>query len=227
MSLRKTAAAFGLLVWATLAVSVEPGKADKAAGTDPVVVNFEEEAPGQPPSGFSTALTGKGPAGVWVIEATDGAPSGKKVLAQTSDDPTGSRYPLCLYDGVTAKDVDVAVRFRPMEGKKDQAAGIVFRCKDKDNYYVARANAREDNVRVYRIENGKRSNLANADVKVASKRWQTLRLVIIGNQIEVRLDDKVVLELEDGTFGEAGKVGVWTKADSQTQFDDLTIKSLD
>jgi len=197
------------------------------------VLTFDKDDVGKTPAGFSTALTGKGKPGVWVVAKDETAPSKPNVLAQTDMDDTGYRFPICVYDGFIGKDVDLSVKFKPVKGDGDQAAGLVWRYKDKDNYYIVRANALEDNVVLYKIEKGKRTDLPlkgkgktyGAKAKVASDEWGTLRVVIKGNHFEVFLNGSKLYEVEDNTFTEAGKVGLWTKADSYTLFDDLTITS--
>ncbi len=199
-----------------------------------VIISFSNDKPGQPPSGFSTALTGRGQPGTWVITTDSASPDHGNILAQTDADTTDYRFPVCVYDGVTTKDVDVTVNFKPVSGRGDQAAGIVWRYKDKDNYYIVRANALEGNVVLYKVENGKRTDLPLKGMgrtygmkeKVPSGQWGILRVVAKGNLFEVYHDVKKLFEVEDDTFKEAGKVGVWTKADSVIYFDDLQITVL-
>lgn len=194
-----------------------------------VTIDFEKDKSGQAPSGFSFALTGSGRAGVWVITADDGAPAGKNVLAQTDEDATTYRFPLCIFDGLTTADVDLSVKFKTVRGKKDQAAGLVWRYKDKDNYYIVRANALENNVVLYKVENGRRTDLPlkgegrtyGKQVKVPAGNWNLLRVVARGKSFEVYLNGQKLYEVEDETFREGGKVGLWTKADSVTYFDEL------
>jgi hypothetical protein len=199
-------------------------------------MDFESFEVGKTPTGFSTALTGKGRPGVWVIQEDSLAPSGKKVLAQTDTDSTGYRFPVCIYDKVTAKDVRLGVRFKPVSGKVDQAAGIVWRYRDQNNYYIVRANALENNVVLYKVENGRRSSLApkgtpsnTYGVKhmVPGGKWNTLEVRAQGNLFTVFFDGKELFQVEDNTFAEAGKTGLWTKADSVTLFDDLTVEVFD
>lgn len=197
-------------------------------------LKFDSDKTGSPPAGFSTALTGKGKPGTWVVMKEADAPSNPNVLAQTNEDPTGYRFPVCVYDAFTAKDVDVSVKFKPVKGKRDQAAGIVWRYKDQDNYYIVRANALENNVVLYKVENGKRSDLPlvgkgrtyGEKVKVATGKWGTLRVVAKGEKFETYLNGTKLFDVEDKTFTGPGKVGLWTKADSYTLFDDLTITEL-
>lgn len=198
-------------------------------------IGFDHDTTGRSPHGFSTALTGKGTPGTWVVVSDTTAVSRPNVLAQTDMDDTDYRFPLCVYDGFTGKDVDLSVKFKPVKGDGDRAAGLVWRYKDKDNYYIVRANALEDNVVLYKVEKGKRTDLPlkgkgrtyGAKAKVASGQWGTLRVVVKGNHFESFLNGSELYEVEDNTFTEAGKVGLWTKADSYTLFDNLIIRSLD
>ena len=191
------------------------------------VLDFDTAEVGKPPPDFSTALTGGGGPVTWVVKEEPSAPSDGKVLAQTSADTTDYRFPLCVYDPFTAKDVEVSVKFKAVAGKVDQAAGLVVRFRDKDNYYITRANALEDNVRLYKVVGGSRKQFAGAKAKVSSGEWHTLKLAVKGNHFRISFDDKLLFEADDDTFKEAGKVGLWTKADSVTYFDDLTIESHD
>lgn len=185
---------------------------------DPLTVDFSTMPAGQPPSGFSTALTGNGSPGRWIIAEDAAAPDKMRVLAQTSIDPTENRFPLCIHDTFTARDVDVETRFRPVSGKVDRAAGIVLRLRDPDNYYVVRANALEDNVRLYRVVKGERRQFAGASAKVPSAQWQTLRIRAEGERFKVFLDGRSLFTATDRTFLEPGKVGLWTKSDTVTHF---------
>ena len=190
-----------------------------------ITVNFDNVEAGKTPAGFSTALTGGGGPVSWVIKEESSAPSGGKVLAQTSTDQTDYRFPLCVYDLFTAKDVEVSVKFKAVSGKVDQAAGLVARLQDKDNYYIVRANALEDNVRLYKVVAGNRKQFAGTNVKVSPGQWHSLTLGVKGKHFAISFDGKLLFEADDDTFSAAGKVGLWTKADSITSFDDLRIKS--
>jgi hypothetical protein len=142
---------------------------------------------------------------------------------------------LLVLNEFSGKDVDVSVRFKPISGKKDQAAGIVWRWQDKDNYFVARANALEDNVVAYKTVAGKRSSIGvkgdaksyGVSAKVAPNQWSTLRVRMVGNLAEIYFNDRKVFDVENDAFTGPGKVGLWTKADSVTYFDDLKVISLD
>ncbi len=204
-------------------------------GAQTKTINFDNDSVGKPPVGFSFALTGQGKPGVWVIAKDESSPEHKKVLAQTDPDSTGYRFPVAVFDGLLATDVDVSVKFKPISGKKDQGAGIVWRYKDNNNYYIVRANALENNVVLYKVENGKRTDLPlkgegrtyGMKEKVPAAQWGTLRVVAKGNLFEVYHDGKKLYEVEDDAFKDAGKVGLWTKADSVIHFDDLVVKVLD
>jgi hypothetical protein len=194
-----------------------------AAGNNQVVVDFEDMPPGGPPPGFTAGLTGEGRPVEWVVVEDETAPSGTKALAEVSGDETSYRFPLALYEGLEAEDVVVSVRFKPISGRVDQAAGLVVRAADANNYYIARANALEDNVRLYRVVDGQRQQFAGVDTEVPAGEWQTLELRAEGDLFEVFLDGRSLFTATDDTFGGPGKVGLWTKADSLTHFDDLTI----
>ena len=205
--------------------------ANAVVSAQTTAIDFNNEKVGEAPSGFSTALTGRGKPGKWVIMKDDASPNKGNVLTQTDADPTDYRFPVCVYDRLTAKDVDVTVKFKPISGKGDQGAGIVWRYRDKDNYYIVRANALEGNVVLYKVENGKRTDLPlvgkgrtyGMKEKVPSGQWGTLRVVAKGNLFEVYHDGRKLYEVEDETFKGAGKVGLWTKADSVIYFDDLKV----
>jgi Domain of Unknown Function (DUF1080) len=188
-------------------------------------LDFERDEVGKPPTGFSFALTGQGRPGVWQVEKDD-ADHGN-VLAQTDADTTGYRFPLALYDAFTARDVDLAVQFKAISGKGDQGAGLVWRYRDAKNYYVTRCNALEDSCTIYHVVNGNRQEFQNKNVKVATKTWHTLRVQAVADHFVVTYDGKAVLDARDATFKDAGKIGLWTKADSVIYFDDLQVKDLD
>lgn len=181
-------------------------------------INFDDAKPGQPPPGWTATQTGEG-AAKWTVEKDDTAPSKPNVLKQSGE----ADYPVCILDSGNLKDGFVEVKFKAVSGKEDQAAGIVWRAKDKDNYYIARANALEDNVTIYHTINGKRTEKKRLKTKVAPNQWHTLRVDFQGNAFKVSLNGKPAFEWEDDTFKERGKVGLWTKADSVTLFDDFTF----
>ena len=199
------------------------------------LLDFEKSTVATVPAGFHSGLTGGGPAVDWqVLEVAD-APSGGKVVAQLSADPTNRRYPLLVFDAFEARDVDLEVKFKTISGKVDASGGLVFRYRDDGNYYVVRANSLENNVVAYKTENGKRSNIGvkgrgsayGVEADVPHGKWNSLRLVAKGALFEVFLNGRKLFEVENDTFQGAGKIGLWTKADAVTQFDDLRVSSLD
>ena len=195
------------------------------AGAAAQTVNFDNAKAGMSPSGWTATQTGRGEA-KWAIVADESAPSKPNVLKQSGV----ATFPVCLKDDTSPKDGFVEVKFKPVSGKEDQAGGLVWRAKDSNNYYVLRANANEDNVVLYKTVNGRRSPLDivgrkggyGINEKVASGKWHTLRVEFAGSRFQAFFDGKHVFDVEDSTFGEAGKVGVWTKADSVTLFDDFS-----
>jgi hypothetical protein len=188
-------------------------------------IDFESAAVGTLPPGVTAALTGQGGAVRWSILEDQTSPAGSKVLGQTSTDKTDYRFPLAIFEQPVAADLDVSVRFKPVAGEVDRAAGIALRLTDKDNYYVVRANALEDNVRLYRMVKGQRIQFAGANIKVPSGVWQELRLSARGNRFEIFLDGKSLYGATDATLAGPGRVALWTKADSVTYFDDLRIQT--
>jgi hypothetical protein len=192
-----------------------------ADGPASATLSFDADVVGKEPTGFELARTGGGKVGRWVVRAEKDAPSGKNVLAQLDADDTDYRFPIA-FSGPAFKDLRLAVKCKPVSGKVDQACGLLFRLKDADNYYVTRANALEDNVRLYHVANGKRIQFASWSGKVKSGVWHTLAVEVVGDHFVVSFDGKQVIDARDGTFADAGKFGVWTKADSVTYFDDLT-----
>jgi hypothetical protein len=204
--------------------SATTGTSEATGGT---VIDFEKYEIGKTPNDWTPALTGGGGPVEWVVKEDASSPVGRKVLAQTSTDDTDNRFPVCTFNDFSAKDVDVSVRLKAVAGKVDQAGGLVVRFKDKDNYYITRANALEDNVRLYKVVNGSRKQFAGVNAKVSSGAWHTLRLVANGSHCEVFFDGKSLFAADDHTFKDAGRVGVWTKADSVTHFDDFRFLSRD
>ena len=177
---------------------------------------------GELPTGWSMAKTGVGPGGVWAVVEDATAPEGK-ALAQTSDQGPNPLFCLCIADGTSFRDLDLTVSFKAVAGKLDQGGGPVWRYQDANNYYIARMNPLEDNYRVYKVVNGKRTQLGSADVKIPTGEWHTLRVVHKDDHIRCYLGDQLYLDAKDDNFGDAGKVGLWTKADAQTLFAGLRV----
>ena len=188
-----------------------------AAAAPTETVNFDKDAIGKPPSGWTATKTGSGEA-KWTIERDDSAPSTPNVLKQSGV----ATYPVAFKNDASVKDGFVEVKFKPISGKEDQAGGVVWRLKDANNYYVARANALEDNVTIYETVNGRRTERKRANAKVASNAWHTIRVDFQDNHFTVTVDGKKALDWDDATFKDAGRVGVWTKADSVTLFDNFS-----
>jgi hypothetical protein len=194
-------------------------------------IKFDDAEAGKAPPGWTIAITGKGEP-KWTVEKDDSAPSKPAVIKQSGEVP-GPSFPLCIKDAPTLKDGFVEVKFKSVSGKGDQAAGVIWRCADKDNYYICRPNALEDNVVLYKVEKGKRKALDivgrkggyGVEEKVAPQTWHTLRVEFAGKKFTVLFNGKKLFEVEDETFKEAGKVGLWTKADSVMLFDDFTYGS--
>jgi len=179
-------------------------------------VNFDGDAVGSVPSGWTCGVTGRG-SPRWAVAADPTAPSKSNVLMQSGS----GTFPWCVKSGTSLADGFVEVKFKPISGGEDQAGGLVWRWKDGDNYYVARANALENNVSLYYTERGSRKTIKYVDAPVARGSWHTLRVEFAGTRIAVLLDGKRYIELDDSHIGGAGAVGVWTKADSVTAFDDF------
>ncbi len=197
------------------------------------IINFDSASSGSLPPGWSSAMTHQGGAPKWEILQDATAPSKPNVFAQTSTDRTGGRFPLAIYDNSNLRDGEVSVKFKPVSGKVDEAAGVVWRYRDPNTYYIARANAREDNVVLYKVEGGKRISLAPRGTpsktygvkhKVPSGTWSTLRVTFQGPVFTVYMNGEKLFEVDDSTFTQPGKVGLWTKADSVTYFDDFEFK---
>ena len=174
------------------------------------------DAVGSQPSGWITGVTGRG-SPKWMVEADPTAPSAPNVLKQSG----AGTFPWCVIKATALADGMVEVKFKPISGKDDQAGGLVWRWKDGDNYYVARANALENNVSLYYTQNGRRNTIKYVDAPVAKNQWHTLRVEFMAKRIRVSLDDKLYIEVDDDHIVGLGAVGVWTKADSVTAFDDF------
>lgn len=188
------------------------------------VVNFDTAPLGKVPPGWTVAMTNRGGAPKWEIRKDQSAPTQPYVLAQVSNDPTGNRSPLAILDRMSLRDGDVSVRIKPVAGHEDQGGGLVWRYRDENNYYVARANALEKNVAVYRVENGRRTLvLAVAKHDIPTNAWSILKVSARGNRFQVYVDHRRILQGQDNTFSGAGGVGLWTAADSVTYFDDFRV----
>lgn len=180
-------------------------------------VSFDHETPGSVPAGWVAGVTGRG-SPKWSIETDATAPSKPHVLKQSGS----GTFPWCVLREVSYADGYVEVKFKPVSGREDQAGGLVWRWKDGENYYVARANALEDNVSLYYTQNGRRITLKYVNAPVPRNTWHTLKVEFSGMKIRVILDGKAYIEMDDDYISGPGAVGVWTKADSVTAFDDFS-----
>lgn len=190
---------------------------------EPVKRDFEADAMGSPPQGFEFARTGEGSEGKWIVRVEKG-PGKNHVLVQESADPTDYRFPVAVLKDGLYKDVTLTVRARPLSGKVDQGFGVVWRYQNAKNYYITRCNADEDNCTIYHTVNGSRQAFQNHGVKVATNTWHTLKMEATGDHFIVWYDGIKVLDAKDATFKDAGKVGLWTKADSVIEFDDFVVE---
>lgn len=179
---------------------------------------FDTMPAGSPPLDWTCGVTGGG-SPKWMTESDASAPSQPNVLKQSGS----GAFPWCVKKNVSMADGYVEVKFKPLAGSEDQAGGLVWRWKDGDNYYVARANALEGNVSLYYTENGRRITIKYVDAPVVRDQWHTLRVEFSGTNIKVLVDGKQYIELQDGHISGTGSIGVWTKADSVTAFDDFSF----
>ncbi len=185
--------------------------------------NFDNDSVGSLPTYLQAGMTGGGTRSEWSVRQDSTAPSPPNVLAQTADEAVDYHFPYVILPGQNFKDVRVSVSFKPVSGRIDQAAGIIFRFVDSGNYYVLRANALEGNIILFKYVAGSRSAIASASTPVSSGQWHTLSIVAVGDSLLSYLDSKLLIDIKDSTFSE-GKVGLWTKADSIIYFDDLLIE---
>src|SRR5262245_12779607 len=195
------------------------------AQTGAGMITLEKMDVGAAPAEFEFARTGQGGLGRWIVVA-DPTASGGRAIEQTEADRTDYRFPLAIYKPVSAKNVDVAVRFKPVTGRVDRAGGIAVRVSNADNYYVVRANALEDNVRFYRVVKGRREQLAGADTRVTANEWHTLGLRAEGERFTISFDGKILYTATDKTFTGSGRIALWTKADSVTRFERVEVTRL-
>ncbi len=207
---------FNVLVAMIIVTNCAAGDAQiiRLAGPEAVV--------GAPPKSCRPALTGEGGSVAWQVLFVHN----RAALAEMSRKAVDNRFPLCVFDAVKASDVELGVSFTPVSGKIDQAAGLIFRVRDANNYYVARANALENNVNLYHVVNGVRRQIAGVNVPVLTGKTQQLSVRIEGDAISVSFDGRPLIKVNDGTTQGAGAVGLWTKADSVTAFYELTVSVL-
>jgi hypothetical protein len=195
-------------------------------------INFDQSRAGSVPDGWTVAMTHEGGAPKWNVVRDDSAPSKPNIFAQLSTDRTAGRFPLAIWNQASLKDGRVAVKFKAMSGTVDQGAGLVWRYRDPKNYYIVRANALENNIVLYRVQNGERVSLAPKDAvsnaygvkhKVPRQTWISLSVDFHGAFFTVKLDGEKLFDVEDATFTGPGKTGLWTKSDSVIYFDDFQV----
>jgi hypothetical protein len=196
------------------------------------VIRFDPCVPGKLPPGWTVAMTHEGAAPQWEMVRDESAPRLRCVLAQVSRDKTAGRFPLAILDSRSIRDGEVSVSFKTVDGTVDQAAGIVWRYQDANNYYIVRANALENNVVLYKVANGVRLSIAPEGLpsrsygvkhEIPRGQWNTLKIVFKDSLFVVSLNGERLFETEDKTFTEAGRTGLWTKADSVTYFDEFSV----
>lgn len=214
-----------LILVAIVASAMTGGGSSVSAQAAAVVVAIAKMDVGKPPDDFDFARTGQGSPAQWMV-TDDPSATGSRAIEQSSTDRTDYRFPLAIYRPVSAKNLDVSLRFKAVAGSVDQAGGIALRLADPDNYYVVRANALEDNVRFYRVTSGRRVQIAGVNTKVSGREWHTLGLKVDGDHFIITYDDKEVFQAIDNIITAAGRVALWTKADSVTRFDRIEIKTL-
>jgi len=183
-------------------------------------VNFDQDKTGALPAGWKSGVTGRG-SPKWTVERDDTAPTPPNVLKQSGN----GTFPWCVKSDTSIENGSLEVKFKPISGSEDAAGGLVWRWKDGDNYYVARANALEDNVSLYYTQNGRRNTIKYVNAPVGKNQWHTLKVEFVAKSVRVALDGKVYIEVEDDRISGSGAVGVWTKADSVTAFDDFTYSA--
>jgi len=188
---------------------------------------FDRDKTGSLPEGWRIAETNPSTKlATWKVEADPLGPDKGHVLALTETANVRRTYNLAIADKPAFKDLDIEVKLQAISGKEDQGGGPIWRCKDENNYYVCRLNPLESNYRLYYAKDGKRKQLKSADVENKAGQWYTVRVRMVGARIECYLDGKKLLEAEDSTFTEAGKVGLWTKADAASMFDDMAVMAV-
>ncbi len=199
---------------ATVSPTPTPTPSTAAPTLIPLQWTFDTDPVGGAPQ-EATVFSGN-----WSVRAESDTPSSPNALCQTET----ATFPAMTLSDAVYTDVSVSTRFKPISGSIDRAAGIIFHVQDENNYYILRANALEDNVDIRKYVNGRRSTLKTGSVEVLSGQWQELRVEVVGSRIQGFLNGQLVVETSDDTFT-SGKVGLWTKADSVTCFDDVEVQA--
>ena len=167
-------------------------------------------------------MTGVGRPPSWQPVADPDAPDGW-ALAETAGDPADLRFPLCISGQTVTRDFDATLRFKPISGTRAQVAGLMFRAQSASDYYVVRANALDNSVRLYRMEKGKRSQLASKEAPIEAGKWHSLRVIAANERFDVALDGKTLFDVSDRSLPQAGPLGVWSQADSVTRYGSLLV----
>jgi hypothetical protein len=213
-------------ILATVALALLVLSAGVEAGAFEKAWTFDGDTPDALPKEFvvGTLFDGR-PAGDWKVLRTDQTKSPPHVLGQTQGKGAEHAYKVVLVNGTDGSDAELEVSFLPVDGKADMGGGLIWRASDDRNYYLTRANPLEQNIRIYRVVKGIRHLLQNFNQTISVKRWHTLRVITGGCQIRVLYNERQVFDLCDETFPR-GRVGLWTKSDAVTYFDDLKVRVL-
>ncbi len=198
------------------------------AGTT-LVFNFDSVPVGEIPQGFTPAQTAnRGTLAQWKVVEDDTAPSGGRALMVRPNPKTnyGACYNVLIYQKAKLNDLEISVKIKPISGREDQGGGVLWRAQDENNYYVVRWNPLEDNFRLYYVKNGKRRMLASAKLVADASKWHEIKVRTQGKKIECYFDGELKLKFYSSVFSQAGKFGLWTKADAHSEFDDLRVKEL-
>jgi hypothetical protein len=187
------------------------------------VFNFDRDSLGKPPPRFTFAVTGEGPDIHWEVRQDPHAPSPPNVLVQSGKAKPGENFALALLDDVLLEHGEIAVRFKALAGEDDQAAGIVYRYKDPQNYYVIQASSKDDTCVLYRVKKGKRKLLDTKYVTVIPYTWYELRITFAKEHYTALVNGDLILGGKDSSFKGAGQVGLWTPSDSSIAFDDFRV----
>ena len=207
--------------------AAENGKEEKKEkGENEQILSFADDAVGALPAGWKAAETrGKGAMATWEVAEDPTSPSKGKVVTIAGNTNSGGAFSLLINQNVKIKNMELTMSLKALAGGEDQGGGPIWRVKDADNYYVARWNPLEDNLRLYVVKNGKRVQIAGTKIETDPKAWHTIKVENIGNHIEVYFDGKKKLEKDDATFADAGRVGYWIKADGRSSFDVMKVES--
>lgn len=227
MNTKSAAALFlGTLLVTGLSFSPILSWGDEEGEEDELEWTFEDVETGSIPANWEIAENnGNGTLAKWEVIEVEDAPSGKKAFALTKTENPNQTFNLAIAKGTQFKDLEIEVKVKSGTGKMDQGGGPMWRVQDKDNYYVARWNPLEKNLRVYYVKDSKRTQIATIDdLEADSSKWQEISIEMKGNKIEASFNGKKLIEVEDNTFPEDGMIGLWTKADAATSFDDLEVE---